>query len=326
MKDPIFILGCTKSGTTLMRNLFDGHPDLFIVPFESHFFQITHKWVSYYFRRTNPHKLTFDEMKLGLFNWVKYMNTISNTIADGFIQGQLDILKFKEYIDNEKVSNTKELSNAYIKAIYYSLLQKEMPTNIRFVEKSVENVEFCQEWIQMYPNAKFIHILRNPYSNIVAIRKYLAKTKKKYPFLLPAFSAMNTSYYFLYKNPELIKNYKVIRYEDLLVNPERAMKELSVFLDIEFSKVLLTPSHLNELWKGNSTNRQNFSGVSAGNIKKWEVEITDYEINMINKYFDFVIKDFNFGFVKPLRSIYWPQKSEGVKNYIRNRFLENIYK
>ena len=35
---PIFILGCTKSGTTLLRNLFDGHPDLFIIPFETHFF------------------------------------------------------------------------------------------------------------------------------------------------------------------------------------------------------------------------------------------------------------------------------------------------
>lgn len=54
---PIFILGCTKSRTSMMRNLFDGHPDLFIVPAESHFFQNIGFWINYFFRRSAPQQL-----------------------------------------------------------------------------------------------------------------------------------------------------------------------------------------------------------------------------------------------------------------------------
>ncbi len=48
---PIFIFGCAKSGTKLMRNLFDWYAELFVVTFESHFFQNTGRGIDYY-RRT----------------------------------------------------------------------------------------------------------------------------------------------------------------------------------------------------------------------------------------------------------------------------------
>ena len=35
---PIFIFGPHKSGTSLLRSLLDGHPDLFSIPIESHVF------------------------------------------------------------------------------------------------------------------------------------------------------------------------------------------------------------------------------------------------------------------------------------------------
>ena len=36
---PIFILGAHKSGTSYLRALLDGHPDLYVVPLEAHYFQ-----------------------------------------------------------------------------------------------------------------------------------------------------------------------------------------------------------------------------------------------------------------------------------------------
>ncbi len=32
MKSPIFVSGLSKSGTSMVKTLFDGHPDLFVVP------------------------------------------------------------------------------------------------------------------------------------------------------------------------------------------------------------------------------------------------------------------------------------------------------
>ena len=72
MDKPIFILGCTKSGTTLMRNLFDGHPDLFVIPFESHFFQNTGRGIEYSYRRTRPTSRTIEDKKEGLISWIEF--------------------------------------------------------------------------------------------------------------------------------------------------------------------------------------------------------------------------------------------------------------
>ncbi len=42
--DPVFILGSPRSGPTLLRSLFDGHPDLNVIPFETEYFlSIQHK-------------------------------------------------------------------------------------------------------------------------------------------------------------------------------------------------------------------------------------------------------------------------------------------
>ena len=40
-KAPLFICGCPKSGTTLLRSLFDGHPERLVFPMEMKFFRYT---------------------------------------------------------------------------------------------------------------------------------------------------------------------------------------------------------------------------------------------------------------------------------------------
>ncbi|MGA1778589.1 MAG: sulfotransferase [Schleiferiaceae bacterium] len=51
---PIFILGSHKSGTSLLRSLLDGHPDLFVIPFETHFMALLGRWITYSYRKQAP--------------------------------------------------------------------------------------------------------------------------------------------------------------------------------------------------------------------------------------------------------------------------------
>lgn len=219
-KYPIFILGCTKSGTSLLRNLFDGHSEVFAVPLESHFFQYTGAWVHYFFRRSPPKRLTYEEMKSQLTEWITFSNKAVNTVADGFSAGKWNLDAFKKVLFATKVNSLTDLSALYIESMYAALYNKPNP-NLRFVEKSVENTEFALEWLQLYPDAKFIHILRNPYSNLVAMRKF--SNSPRFPFLNRALLSMYDSYYYLYKNLRLINSeqYKVIIYENLLREPEK---------------------------------------------------------------------------------------------------------
>lgn len=316
--NPVFILGCTKSGTSLIRNLFDGHSALFAVPAESHFFQQTGSWVYYFFNRSHPKNLTYDEKKQRLVDWIDFSNRKSNSVGDGFTAGKWNVELFKEAIFSKSVHSLKELSDLYIESMYFALCNKPYP-DLRFLEKSVENAEFALEWLQLYPNAKFIHILRNPYSNLVAIRKFLYAPR--FPFLNRALLSMYNSYYFLYKNVKLIdpSQYKVILYEDLLQKPEEIMKDLASFVEINFEEILLKPTVLGESWSGNSTSKVSFSGISKNNLDKWKKDITKYEITVVNELFPHVLQDFDYEKIDTRNTAKSLLPKEGLVNYFMNR-------
>lgn len=319
MDAPIFILGCTKSGTTLMRNLFDGHPDLFVVPMESHFFEHSKKWVSYYARKTKPQDISFDEIKANMLNWIRFSNEVTQTVTDAFTEGKWNVELFKESLFSQDVNSQKDLFDLYVRSIYKSLHEKDINPEVNFVEKSVENAEFAIELQKIYPKARFIHILRNPYSNIVAFRKYVSP--KKFPYLKTVLFSMYNSYYYLLKNIDLIDNYFIIKYEDLISNPEGVMNELANSLNIKFDSKLLSPSLLGEFWGGNSTSKEKFKGVSNKNIDKWKKEITSFEINIINELFENILDKFEIEKIKAPKNIYYPAKKENIKNYFFNRSL-----
>ena len=320
-KGPIFILGCSKSGTSLLRNLFDGHPDFFVIPAESHFFQNIGYWVNYYTRRARPRKLCFEEMKKELLRWIDYSNLQENTLADGFTAGKWNLDNFKATLTSKKVSSLRDLSDLYIASMYASVYNKPIKEELRFIEKSVENAEFAFDWLRLYPNAKFIHILRNPYSNIVAFRKFY--DPKKFTSLKAVIYSMYNSYYFLYKNSGLINEdqYKIVIYEDLIKNPEKTMKDLSDFAEIQFSDILLAPTILGKPWSGNSTSGVSFSGISAINVEKWKKEISSFEIGVVNELFAHVVEDFGFERIKSKKSLMRFAKGENISDYIENRWF-----
>lgn len=325
MDRPIFILGCTKSGTTLMRNLFDGHPDLFVVPFESHFFQNTGRWVEYSYRRTGPRRMSVEEKKEGLISWIDFCNKRDNPIADGFSVNRLDVDAAAKFIRQTTVSDERELSDLYSKAIYLAVYGKEMPAHLNFVEKSVENAELSTVWRRLYPEARFVHILRNPYSNLVAMRKYGAHNRKgSYPRLQNALQAMQNSYYWLYRNLEEIPNYHVVRYEDLISDVEKVMRQLSNDIDLEYADVLSTPTNFGEQWKGNSTSGKTYSGISNKNVTAWKKDITSLEVKLVNAYFPHVLSD--FGFDKEAEKGSWlaPGPKEGPGIWAYNRLLSRF--
>ena len=71
---PVFILGSHKSGTSLLRSLLDSHPELYVIPFETHFMASLGRWVQYSYRRQTPHEnVKFSEKLLETLK--KYSNS-----------------------------------------------------------------------------------------------------------------------------------------------------------------------------------------------------------------------------------------------------------
>lgn len=317
-QEPIFILGAHKSGTTLFRNLFDGHPDLFPIPVESHFFQLRGHWVDNEYRSQKPNRLNQDAFIEKAYNWIHRCNATYDPVADAFAKGLFDLERFQSVMQSSPNQTEKDWMTCYFESIYQSIYAKPMKESIRIVEKSVEHAEFALNIKAMFPKAKLIHIVRNPYANLVSLRNFKSTTFG-YPILPRLLNTLYNNYYFLYKNKEWISDYHVIRYEDLLTKPEAAIQSLCQFTGIKEDPILFRPTFQGKDWQGNSTTGKKYKGIYAGNLDAWKKSIYPFEIHYINQMFDFVLKDYHYEAVESHGSFWQRAKGENLKRYLANR-------
>jgi hypothetical protein len=326
MKKPIFILGAHKSGSSLLRHLFDGHPELFSVPIETHIFQYAGFWVDYRLRETKYNPKSLAEIAEAYIANIEQYNSRHKKMSDSNLVNMFDMEKVRSRLQMT-CDSFPQLIGRYVQAIYAGLLAEEMPAHLRIVEKSVENAEYAQDLLKIYPDAKFIHIIRNPYAHIVSLRLMRAfDTNRPFPFLGGVVEMLHNHYYHLQRNQRFIDAYKVIRYEDLLSHPEYTMRELADFAGISFSNTLLTPTSLGREWGGNSSRGEEFNGLEATNQAQWQAQISDMEINYINRFFGFMLEAYDYAFLPHKRSLYLPHKYESPVIYIANRLIPYWHK
>jgi protein-tyrosine sulfotransferase len=330
LEKPIFILGSHKSGTSLLRSLLDGAEGLFVIPTEIHFFQYAGFWVDYALRPARPQELTFEQWVQTLVQQVKHVNAEASVVGatgDNILPGRWDVNAFSEYLRTRAVryfeeKNYQGLLNSYIEALHVSLF-REPPVAQRFVEKSVEQAEYAELIHRLYPDAKFLHVVRNPYATLVAIRRHMSQ-KNRYPFLNKAINALENSYYYLYRNPLLIDEYLILRYEDLVNKPSDTMQKVAEFVGIEFSEMLLKPTTLGVPWTGNSTSGRVFEGISKQPLDAWQDKITPLEIRLVNLLFDHVLRDYGYTQISQSGNVFKPGPGENIKTYLANRFLLEV--
>ena len=214
----------------------------------------------------------------------------------------------KNIFFKQETDDIFSLYQAYIKSIYFCINGIELNQHLRFVDKSVENAEFAVHLKEYIQKQNSYILFRNPYSNLVSIRKFISRGKKKIPFLRTAILGMYNSFYHLYNNQKLIDNYKVVKYEDLLNSPKENLLELCSFLNIHFEKCLEIPTHLGEIWSGNSTRNRKFTNISNKNINSWESDITNLEIFIINKYFKYFLSEYNYSQVDKKYSFFYKER------------------
>jgi len=209
-----FIVGRPRSGTTLLRTLFDAHPDVNIPP-ESQF--IVNLYPKY------GKKTTWSEKDLVSF------------YDDLLTQWRFDTWN----MDNDKLRNALleyQGLNSYstiCKVVYKQYGSFFKKRDILFLgDKNPGYTIYTRRLLSIFPEAKFIHIIRDYRDNFVSI--------KNVDFELPAPSLVVQKWkYFVKKFYKDSKSkpeaYYVINYEDLVKEPELHMEKLCDFIGIEYT-------------------------------------------------------------------------------------------
>jgi hypothetical protein len=320
---PIFILGPHKSGTSLLRNLFDGHPDLFVCPVETHFFRLLGRWVDYDLRRSFPQDLSKEEVVDSFTGLIEHLDKQDNALADSNPKGRFDIDAFRSLFQEiEEPLRLENVIHTYFRAIYRSLYGKELQKG-HVLHKTVGLAEHALELKKAFPEARFVHIVRNPYANLVAFRKFRT-SNGPYPLIDRLLRSLNNNYYFLYKNQELLEDHHTIHYEELVKDPEGSMKDLSDRLDLSFEEILLEPTSMGLPWEGNSSGGEKLRGVDPSVLDRWKKEIHPMEAHYVSRSFSHILRDHGYErLVAPSKSAFLkPAKKESPGRYLYNRVYE----
>jgi len=305
-----------------MRNLLDGHPDLFTLPFESHFFQYYGYWVQNNYRYSTPRKYSLQSLIEVYVDFIAANNVSDDKLGDAFVFGKFNVQAFENYFAQLKPEHSiSEAFQLFIDGAHISLFGESLPSGKCWVEKSVEHAEFAMDIRKAFPDSKFIHVVRNPYSNLVSLRKYKS-IGHGYPLIHRVMQTLENSYYHLERNQRLLDNYMVIQYEELLQSPESTMKSVARFIDVPYNDGLLQPTHLGGQWRGNSTSGKEFSGIASENLSGWKKQIRGLEVYYINRMFPFILNEYGYERYESGESFFKPCQGENLSRYLVNRFYK----
>lgn len=319
---PAFILGVHKSGTSLLRNLLDGHHQLDVLPIETHFPLCLGIPTRY------PRILPTLEQRTGQDQFAERMgevlkayNKSSDRRTDAYLPDAADLQKFNDSIANTPNEAISDKWSSSMHAVLHAYGVETTEERI-LVEKSVTNLEHGY-WLQReMKGARFIVIVRNPYANLVSMRKFFSGGRR-FPSLSQPLQILEMGFHFATLYKETLPNTLCIRYEDLVMKPAETMKQVADHLGIEYNEGLLLPSSIGNEWSGNSTSGKALSGVSSDRLQAWRSDITGIEAELINRNavisrhmkiwaYDEVPAD------RPMRRA--PQ--EPWRTYLRNRALK----
>lgn len=318
---PIFILGAHKSGSSLVRALLDGHPDLCVLPLESHFLAHLNWWIQYPLRSNIPSMEESSDFTGKCLEWITFCNTLEDRYADSQMAGKIDTNEFKKSLKFSKQGNSESYKVIqYFEALSNAVFAKGINSK-RVVEKSVEHTEHALGISRLFPGSIFIHIIRNPYANLVTLRKYFELMGRHYPLLGQIIRSLTLTFYHARRNPLYVPNYHILRYEDLVENPEYWIFEITKWLDISDNSILRIPTAMGHEWQGNSISDSEFKGISSSRVDQWKKDINPLEIALINKYLPQIVEEFNYEKVLNKGKPYFPQRKEWFKSYFTNRLV-----
>jgi len=255
----IFLGGSPRSGTTLVQNMLDSHPDILGGPEFLHL----------------PDVLALRQ-KLQVSVNKGWINLIcSSDMVDAQIRA---------FIDNIFLSFADAHSAKYVS------------------EKTPENVLVFEGLLDLYPSAKFIHIVRDPRAIVASLLAVGNKARSNDQ--IPATHTENVISAIEYvkkclkagfraaeKCPEQVHT---VLYEKLVCDPESESEKLCKFLELDVDEAMLKPgekSHLGEaaitvnsgqIWfDKNSYN----SNPNTASLEKWKNQLSAHEQLIVRQQF-----------------------------------------
>ena len=252
----IFVGGAARSGTTLVQNMLDSHPDICGAP---------------------------------EFHHVPDIISLRKKMHVSIDRKFIDLICSYDDVDRHICS--------LIEAILYPLADRH---GCRFLsEKTPNNVLVFPELMNLFPVARFIHVVRDPRA-IIASMLQVGKRAKQKNWQTQEFThsvgaaveyvrrCQQTGFTSFELAPERVFE---LKYERLVSDPENETRRICKFLGIEWSNRMLHPKNVKHLGEKAVTNDVWYSTKSYNRdpepyeVDGWKSQLTYVQQNIITTAF-----------------------------------------
>jgi hypothetical protein len=274
----LFICGNMKSGTSLLIELLDGHPELIVMPGDSHMINLI-----------NDHRgMTYQER---LRTWDAYwISRLVNPTGQKpfWILGESEspYSTFIQYL-NCWLSILPDVDHSPFMAAVFAFHCSNPGRASKpkwWVEKTPENERKVKQILAYVPNARFIQIVRDPRPTMASLKRLYQLRGWRWDAAVVASSIRKNIKAGLLNQKRLgIRRYHILRYEELVTNTEDEMKKVASFLDISMDNTLLHPTVNHQPAKSNSMyiERQGRGEIIKSPVGNWHKELEDDDQKMI---------------------------------------------
>ncbi|QEG33036.1 sulfotransferase family protein [Bythopirellula goksoeyrii] len=251
---PIFILGHWRAGTTFLHELLicdptHTYPNTYQC-FVPHHFVLTEKWLAPLTSKLIPSRRPMDNMAAG---WQRPQEDEFALCNLGVPTPYLSMLfpkrgeAYPEYLDLQSLEQSQR--RAWGNALHHFFKRVTLRDSRRIVVKSPPHTARVRTLCELYPKAKFVHIVRDPYDLFVStmgLWKSLNEVQRMQglgdqdwveEYVLGSLDRMYAAYEVDRK--QLAQNQIVeLRYEDLVQDPLNCVRQLYADLELgDFSRV-----------------------------------------------------------------------------------------
>ncbi len=293
---PVFILGHWRSGTTHLHNLLCQDPQFgFITMLQASFPKsfLSNNFFKFWMKNFLPETRPMDNMKMGVEEAQEDEMALGNLFPYTFYNALYFPKRMVEFY--YKYVRFRNISSKNIEKwkYYYDYLLKSTTLNMkgkRLILKNPVNTARIKILLELYPEAKFIHIFRNPYIIYLSTRHFYKKAIEQFMFQNVSMGIIERNIIEIYKNmmksyfneKKLIPNGNLveIKFEDLELDPINQLKIIYTTLNLP----------------GFEKNKDKFTKYleKLKNYKKNKFQLTNRVIEMIRRHWVFTINKWNY--------------------------------
>lgn len=249
-----FVVGSPRSGTTLLQSMLMRAPGVTIPP-ETHYMNIT--WQ----RRQKMPDLRTDD------GWDRAVTAVrARTVQDEI---ELDDAAFDRRVDSCPRTYA-DLLRAWLDAVGDH-------EGARIVgEKSPGHTAFVTELAAAMPEARFVHIVRDPRDVVLSQKEVFGR-----PAILSALRwRLDLRHHHDAERLLPRDRYRLVKYEDLVADPEQTVRPLAEFLGLEYTDAMINPGERDKTgFSSMETHKlQTLEKVTTGRIGRYKGKLAKGDI------------------------------------------------